>query len=397
MARPFLFLFLLLLISPVSKAFANSVVVLPFTATKDTSKYGWIGESNADSISDILSRNRIFILDREDRLRAYRTLGIREGAPWTLATSLKVALELDAGFTVLGSFAVDEANPVADSRIVLSAAVMDVAKWRKLSELRVEGRLADLCLLETRLAYLVLKAMGREEPSESEADFLARFPAVRLDARENYIRGLLADAEESRHRYFTQAARLDENYRAPAFQLGLLHWQKRDCRQAATWLRKALEPDHPRREAQFMLGVCETRLGRYADAEAQFRSLYNTQPIPEFANNLAVVLARQRKEGVLDLLTFAAEQDPEDPDYRFNLGHALWLRERYDDAADRFREVLDLVAEDPEATRMLGRCLQREASRPAKAAAESLNRLKEDFTDSGIPPEPAIPQAAATP
>ncbi|MCW5964221.1 MAG: tetratricopeptide repeat protein [Bryobacterales bacterium] len=311
-------------------------------------------------------------------------------------------MELDADFAVLGGFQVAEAEPVGDGRVTLAITVMDVRKWRKMAEVRVDGKLSDLCVLETRAAYLILKAVQADQATDSEAAFLARFPPVRLDARENYIRGLLADSEEARHRHFTQAARLDEAYPAPAFQLGSLYWQKRDCRHAADWLRKATAEFPRKREAQFMLGVCEARLGRYAAAEAVLRALYAAAPLPEVANNLAVVLGRQRKEGVLELLTFAAERDSEDPDYRFNLGHALWLRERYEDAAERFREVLDLAGEDAEATRMLGRSLQGDASRAARAALENLGRMKEDFNDnelsveaagqvSGVPALPAEP------
>ena len=325
----------------------------------------------------------MFILDRDERLRVYRNLGIRETGIRTLATNLKIASELDAEYVVFGTFQVEEFDVVHESRVTLAITVMDVGKWRKLGEVRVEGKLLDLGNLETRAAYLVLRALQPGE-TEEESTFLEQYPPVRLDARESYVRGLIADAEDARHRYFTQAVRLEESYSAPAFRLAELYWQKRNYRQAAVWLRKLGGEMSHRREVLFMLGVCEARLGRYAEAEVQLRALYASAPLPEVANNLAVVLSRQNREGVLELLSYAVDREPEDPDYRFNLGHALWLRERYDDAVERFREVLDLVDEDEEATRMLGRSLQREISRPARAAVENLNRLKEDFNDLAL-------------
>lgn len=383
MRRSPFFWALALLLLAAGAASAASLVVLPLIPETNPNKYLWIGESNAEAIGDILSANGIFILDREQRLRAYRSLSIRDGAPRTIATNLKLATELDADYAVFGTIEVLESATVADSRIALSVTMMDVRRLRKEGEIRLEGHLPDLARLETQAAYLLLKAI-RPEETVTEAEFLKRYPPVRLDARESYIRGLMADGEEARHRYFTQAARLEENYAAPAFQLALFHWQKRGHRQAASWLGKIPE-DFPRyREAQFMLGVCEAYLGHYAEAEARFRKLYADAPIPEVANNLAVMLMRQQKEGVLELLAFAADRDPEDPDYRFNLGHALWFMERYDEAAERFREVLDLASEDTEATTMLGRSLQKEASRPARAAVANLNRIKEDFEDSSL-------------
>ncbi|MDZ7638628.1 MAG: tetratricopeptide repeat protein [Bryobacterales bacterium] len=193
---------------------------------------------------------------------------------------------------------------------------------------------------------------------------------------------MTADSEEARHRFLTQAARLDESFNAPYFQLGLLYWGKRNHRQAANWLRR-LAPDYSQyREAQFMLGVCELEQGLYAEAEAVFRNLYSTLPMPEVANNLAVSLARQSKPESLELFVKVTGSDPEDADYRFNLGLQLWRLERYDDAAERFREVLDLAPEDAEATRMLGRSLQKEASRPAKSAVANLDRIKAALDDA---------------
>ena len=45
-------------------------------------------------------------------------------------------------------------------------------------------------------------------------------PAVRLDAVESYVRGLLSTTPEQRHRYFTQAARLDATLFAALFSIG---------------------------------------------------------------------------------------------------------------------------------------------------------------------------------
>ncbi len=360
---------------------ASSVVVLPLITNADQDKYSWIGESVPEVLTELLATHGIFILDREQRLRAYRSLSIRDSSNTTLATNLKVAMELDAEFAVFGEFRVTEREPVADSPITLSLRVMNVRKWRKAGEIRVEGKLGDLGVLETRLGFLLLKAIAPEVPV-TEEEFLARHPATRLDALESYIRGLTAENEEARHRFLTQAVRLDEQFAAPIFQLGLLYWEKSNHRQAAYWLAKLPTDYSQYREAQFMLGVCELQQGRYPEAETVFRSLYTALPMPEIENNLAVSLARQDKPEALEHLVRVSGAEPEDPDYRFNLGLLLWRAERYDDAAERFREVLDLAPEDAEATRMLGRCLQKEASRPARSAVHNLDRFKSALDDA---------------
>lgn len=360
---------------------ARSVVVLPLVAKSDSPKYSWIGESVPEVLTEILSGHGIFILDREQRLKAYRTLSIRESSPKTLATNLKIAMELDAEFAVFGGFQVVERESVADSPISMEVRVMDVRKWRKMGEIRVEGKLGELGVLETRLGFLLLKAIAPADAS-TEQEFLARHPAVRLDALENYIRGLMADSDEAKHRLLTQAARLDESFGAPVFQLGLHYWEQGDHRQAASWLRRLPSDFSQFREAQFMLGVCNLHLGSYAEAEAVLRDLYATVPMAEVANNLSVSLARQGKPEAMEYVLKATSMDPDEADYLFNLGLQLWRLERYEEAADRFREALELAPTDAEATRMLGRCLQKEASRPAKSAVMQLDRVKSTLDDA---------------
>ena len=376
------FLSFLLLFGLLGKAAsASSVVVLPLITLADQEKYSWIGESVPEVLTELLASHGIFILDRDQRLKAYHTLSIRNSSSTTLATNLKVAMELDAEFAVFGDFQLTEREPVGDSPIVLSLRVMNVRKFRNAGEIRVEGRLSDLGALETRLGFLLLRAIA-PDVTITEEEFLARHRAIRLDALESYVRGLTAENEEARHRFLTQAARLDENFGAPVFQLGLFYWEKNNHRQAAYWLGKLPADYSLYREAQFMLGVCELQQGRYPEAETVFRRLYAALPMPEIENNLAVSLARQDKPEALEHLMRVNGADPEDPDYRFNLGLQLWRAERYDDAAERFREVLELAPDDAEATRMLGRSLQKEASRPARSAVHNLDRFKSTLDDA---------------
>ncbi|MCZ2155565.1 MAG: tetratricopeptide repeat protein [Bryobacterales bacterium] len=354
---------------------------MPLKTSSDPTKYSWIGESVPEVLTELLAADGIYILDREQRLKAYRSLSIRDSLNTTLATDLKVAMELDAEFAVFGEFQIREREPLASAPIVLNVRVMNIRKWRKAGEIRVDGVLGDLGVLENRLGFLLLRAIA-PQVSVTEEEFLARHPAVRLDALESYVRGLTAENEEARHRFLTQAARLDDRFAPPIFQLGLFYWEKENHRQAAYWLQKLPSGSSQYREAQFMLGVCELQQGRYAEAESIFRSLLGVLPMPEIENNLAVALSRQNKSEALDHLVKLIGEDPEDADYRFNLGLQLWRAERYEDAAERFREVLEIDPEDTEATRMLGRSLQREASRPARNAVHNLDRIKPTLDDA---------------
>jgi len=183
---------------------------------------------------------------------------------------------------------------------------------------------------------------------------LAR-PAVRLDAVESYVRGLLSTSSEQRHRYFTQAARLDEHYSQPCFQLGKIFWEKKDYKVAAGWLARVARSDPHYLEAQFFLGLSRFANGDFKGAEESFQLVAAAIPLNEVYNDLGVVQA-QRQDYAAAASSFrkALEGDDADPDYHFNLGAALWRAGQYTQAADSFRAVLVRDSADTEATALLG-------------------------------------------
>ena len=154
---------------------------------------------------------------------------------------------------------------------------------------------------------------------------MAARPAVRLDAVESYVRGLLSTAPEQRHRYFTQAARLDAKYSQPCFELGKTFWEKKDYKVAAGWLERVTRSDPHYMEAQFFLGLCRFANGDFKGAEESFQLVAAAVPLNEVYNDLGVVQA-QRQDYASAAASFrkALEGDDADPDYHFNLGTALW-------------------------------------------------------------------------
>jgi len=65
-------------------------------------------------------------------------------------------------------------------------------------------------LLDRRDLRIILTGAGTSAfIGECLAPALKRSTQLRVDAIENYIRGLVASAPEQKHRFFTQAARLD--------------------------------------------------------------------------------------------------------------------------------------------------------------------------------------------
>jgi tetratricopeptide (TPR) repeat protein len=210
-------------------------------------------------------------------------------------------------------------------------------------------------------------------------------PAVRLDAVESYVRGLLSTSPEQRHRYFTQAARLDEHYSQPCFQLGKSFWEKKDYKVAAGWLARVARSDPHYLEAQFFLGLSRFANGDFKGAEESFQLVAAAVPLNEVYNDLGVVQA-QRQDYVSAAASFrkALEGDDADPDYHFNLGAALWRAAQYSAAADSFRAVLARNAADNEATILLGRTLKKEAPRPGDTQPDGKPRLKTNYEEAAF-------------
>src|SRR6185503_9110824 len=90
---------------------SESVVVLPFFNHASDGSLDWIGESIAESVRDSLASEGVIVLDRDERLEAYRRLSLRPGAELTLASIFKIGESLDAAQVVYGFYEMLAAEP----------------------------------------------------------------------------------------------------------------------------------------------------------------------------------------------------------------------------------------------------------------------------------------------
>jgi len=363
---------------------AETALVLPFFNQSKTPNLDWIGESIAESVRDTLASEGLLVLGRDDRLEAYRRLSLRPGALLTHASILKIGVSLDASKVIYGSFELippDTGNTQSKGSLRITARVLDVKGSRQGRQFSELGALEDLGSLQNHLGWQTLSALNPKW-APAERDFMAARPAVRLDAVESYVRGLLATSVEQQHRYFTQAARLDEHYSQPCFQLGKAYWERKDYRVAAGWLERVAHTDPHYLEAQFFLALSRYSTGDLKAAEQSFQTVVASVPLNEAFNNLGVVQA-QRGDYSAAAVSFrkALEGDDADPDYHFNLGTALWRSGQYSAAADSFRAVLARKGDDAEATEMLGRSLKQQGLRPGETRQEGKPRIKTNYEE----------------
>ena len=376
-----------LLVLAIGALHAETQLVLPFFNHSKNASLDWIGESIAESVRDSLVSEGLLAYERDERMEAYRRLSLRPGAELTHASVLKLGESLDASAVVYGFYELlpsDEGKTGSKGSLRITARVLDIKHTRQGAAYMEVGAIEDLATLEARLGWQTLTSLvPKSAPAERE--FMQARPSVRLDAVENYVRGLMATVAEQRHHYFTQAAHIDEHYSQPCFQLGKIYWEKKDYKVAAGWLARVARNAPHYFEAQFFLGLCRYLSGDMKGAEQCFQQVAGELPLNEVYNDLgAVQTQRQDFAAAADSFRKAIEGDDTDPDFHFNLGVALWRAGKYNDAADSFRAVLARNSSDPDATTMLGRSLKKEAPRPGDPRTEGKLRLKTNYEESAF-------------
>ena len=371
---------------------AETVLVLPFFNHSNSPNLEWIGESVAETVRDALASEGLLVLDREDRLEACRRLSLRPGAELTRASVMKLGEALDASRVIYGSYTLTPPDPGATpapkeaskGSLRISARILDLKHLRQGPEFAEVGAIEDLATLEVRLGWQALEfLLPKSAPPETQ--FLAARPPIRLDAIESYVRGLLASAPEQRHRFFTQAARLDEHYSQPRYQLGKIFWEKKDYGVTAGWLERVSRSDPHYLESQYYLGLSRYFLGDFASAEKAFQLVAEEVPLNEVYNNLGAAQVR-RKDTARAAENFrkALEGDSADPDYHFNLGYSQWKSGDFAAAVESFRAVVQRNPDDAEATTLLGRALKRDGPRPGDPKMEGRERVKTNYDEAAF-------------
>src|SRR5215475_566610 len=133
---------------------AETALVLPFFNHAKSANLDWIGESIAESVSDALASEGLLVLDREDRLQAYRRLSIRPGAEITHASILKMGESVDAGRVVYGTYELlppDPGKEQSKGSLRITARILDLKHTRQGKQFSEVGALEDLGSLQTHL------------------------------------------------------------------------------------------------------------------------------------------------------------------------------------------------------------------------------------------------------
>lgn len=357
----------------------QSILILPFANATAVRGLDWIGESVAETLRDrLVGAGLPHVFERSERQEAFRRLSVRPYVPLTRATALKLGLSVDADLILYGDYEILAPVSTAitpQSNVRFTARVLDGRLLRSGLEFASTGRLHELAVLQNHLAWQTLQALA-PALAPSYTDFDRAHPAIRVDAIESYVRGLVAVKPEEKYRLLSEAAKLDERYSQARFELGRLQLERGNFRDAATWLDQVPATDVHHLEAQFFLGIARYRAAEYYGAEQAFEAVLADLPLSRVLNNLALAQARQGRPKSVENLLKAREGDPTDADYAFNTGYLLWRQGQFKAAIDPFEAVLIRNPNDSEAAMFLGLCRKADPASLKEVPLEGRERLK---------------------
>ncbi len=331
-------------------AVGHTLVVIPFENASPTPGLEWLSESFPETFHEQLNSPVLYVASRDERLRAYDRQGIPAGVHASRATLYRLAEQMDVDYAVLGSYRYD------GTRLTASAQLLDMRAERLSPAVAESAPLADLGSLQSALAWDLLRMIRPDFPVP-KAKYISSVAPVRLDALENYIRGMLATTAEEKAQHYREAVRLNPDYAQAWLELGKTYYAERAYEPAMAALNQiqhsSLASGVVAREANFYLGLAAYAHGDYAKSESAFEFVAARLPLAEVYNNLGVVAARRGQKKAVDYFDKAIQNDPSDPDYHFNLGVTL---SQAGDRAGAVRELhtaLDRRPNDAEARTLL--------------------------------------------
>ena len=348
------------------------LLIMPFENSSTVPGIDWISEAFPEVLGLRLDSGSLFVISRNDRLAAFDRLGIPASAKPSRATVYQVAQELDADYVVMGNYSFDGQTFTARARI------MDANRLRLGPELMESGPLNSLIKIQTALAWDVLNDL-KIPGTAAKSDFVAQFGAMRLDALESYVRGVLAGSPQEKIKRFQEAVRLEPTHTLAMLQLGKTYYSIRNYEQTINWLSKIPNNDPNSNEAHFYLGLAAFYNNQMDKADAAFRELATRLPLTEIFNNLGVVAARRGDKRARSYFEKSVQTDPNDPDYHFNLAVELYREGDAQGASRELRSTLSLHI-DPEAKSFLDAIASGATSLPRLP----LERIKRNYDESSF-------------
>ncbi|MGB8508954.1 MAG: tetratricopeptide repeat protein, partial [Pyrinomonadaceae bacterium] len=368
---------------------ANDVIiVLPFENTGGQREFNWVGESFADSLTELLSAHGLSSVTSDAREIAYQRLRVPLTVIPSRATAIKIAREAGASLVVLGTY---EVSPQQDEKSVAevrgSARVIRVNEGRLSGKVMNDGRwamhefffgdaLLNLQSVHGKVAYQILYEQDDKLPF-SQISIVEQATKVPVKSFESLVKGTMTDDPEKRSAYLQNAMREYARavpgglYAQAAFELGHLYFSQKDYKRAAENFSLLQKKDPHYAEAAFYTALSYWRTGNTQSALDALLPLTTDMPLTSIFNNagaLATQAARSEKDAskrenllkqATAILSRAAESTPDDQMVRYNYAYALMLSGKYPEAVKELGEVVKQNPRDGEALFLLAKSLEK--------------------------------------
>jgi tetratricopeptide (TPR) repeat protein len=330
---------------------AGRILVMPFENTAREGRLIWLTEASAVVLADDLNALGVGAFTREERQAAFERLQVPPAATLTDATVIRIAQLIGASDVIVGSLQGE------NGALVVRARTITLEAGRVAIDVSERGDLFDVF---ERIAARIVPALKTTTSVAPAA--VERHPP--LPVFENYIKGLMAQTPPTAVRFLEAALAAQPGFDRAKLALWDVHSEQGDHARALAAV-ESIRADSPQsRRARFLGGLSQVELKKYDDAFASFSALTAGAAGPASAaafNNLGVVQLRRGGSPQAGRPTYyftkAAEADPGESDYCFNLGYAYW--EERDAAAALYwlREAVRRNPADGEAHFVLGGAL----------------------------------------
>ncbi|MDR3774935.1 MAG: tetratricopeptide repeat protein [Terracidiphilus sp.] len=322
------------------------LLVLPFDNRTGQPSLEWIREAAPEILVSRFASAGFAPMSRADRLYALDHLGLPQGFHPSRATALKLAQTLDADSIVVGSYVTDGGGIVAEAQLV------DVPQLRMSKAVTARGEMKNLIEVFDALAWELTRQLDPEF-NVAEETFVAAGKGMRVDAFEQYIRGIAEPDHEERLRHLNQSVALSPAFSPAWMALGREDYNSQQYEQAAAAFARVGRDDPKLQgpdalEAGFFLGLSLVFSGDYPRAERAFAGIAQVLPLAEVVNNQGVAVSRQGNDGTA-LFRQAVAADPNVADYHFNLAVSLKRHGEVQEAAAELAACLRLKGNDSEA------------------------------------------------
>jgi tetratricopeptide (TPR) repeat protein len=346
------------------------LLVLPFDNGTGEPNLEWIREAAPELLNARFVSAGFAPMSRADRIYALDHLGLPQQFQPSRASAIKLAQTLDVDSIIVGTYRLEGTGIVAEAR------VLNVPRLRMSDAVMARGEMHDLIAVFDSLAWRLTRLM---DPTFSVAQetFLAAGANLRLDAFEQYIRGISEADQQERTRHLKKAVELSPNFGAAWLALGREDFNGQQYEQAAAAFANVSPNGPDALEAGFYRGLSLLYSGGYPQAQESFANVARELPLAEVLNNEGVAVSRQGKDGT-GLFVQAAAADPNAADYHFNLAISLKRHGSEPSAINELNQCLKLRPNDTEAQQLLAAWKGQKPADPAEES-EPLERIIRTF------------------